>query len=172
MSEMTARQKAVIALVILCVVGLAYVNRDPIASQIWPSPPTPPPVEITNLLIGDQKDEATAVNGSFTEISFDLQHNDGKQHTSTTIFQLTSEGIHYISITTGQDPGTILSRNQTAYQYERPIFAGDKFQPCRVYAWAHMKGLARVSARITVYLLVDGERVGDMKNLTLNIRLP
>ena len=130
-------------------------------------PSSQPPVEITDLKIGEKDTQAEARNGSYTEISFRLKNNDGKNHTITVIFELTSEGIQHVSIVTAKDQP--LPRSDNTFWYNRPIYATDPYVEQRVYAWAHLKGLAKAAVEIKIYLLVDGKPTDEKQTVTLII---
>jgi hypothetical protein len=130
-----------------------------------PSPQ--PPVEITGLKIGGEVAQAQARNGSYTEISFRLKNNDGKNHSLIVIFELTTQGIHHVSIVTAKDQP--LPRSDTTFRYSRFIYATDPYLDQRVYAWSHLKGLAEAAVEIKIYLLVDGKLTGEKQTVTLII---
>lgn len=153
-------------LVVVVVVILIIV----VAAMLYESgaltPPATPPVELTNLKIGGHQGAATAKTGTLTEITYDLKHNDGSRHTLTVIFDL-GEGARYADIVT--DPTHPVTRNGTAFYYDKVVDPTDSTVPQRVDAFAHMTGLSSVAVVITISLRVDGKAWGTAQSVTLTI---
>lgn len=139
-----------------------------VAAVYYSTRPPPEAVEIVDLKIGGYPSKATATNFSYTRIEFGLKHNDGLNHTVTVLFALTTEGAHYVSITTAVG-GKPLPWSGNSFRYNRPIFAADTYLSQSVFASAHMSGVRSVEVEITISLLVDNLPVGEAKVVTLGI---
>mgnify|MGYP001119335685 CR=1 FL=1 len=157
---------AVIGPVVVIIVAVVVAQQ--ILPVIFP-PPLKPPVEITDLRIGGLERGTQAKNGDYTDITFTLKNNDGKDHQLTVVFEMTAEGIRHVSIT---NPGREeLARSDTRFQYTKAIGSTDPYlREQKVLAFAKMQpGLSSVSVEIRIILIVDGKAVGDPQTLTLNI---
>jgi hypothetical protein len=158
-----------VPLVLIALVVIAVIFA--VESGLLPNPfapQKPPPVQIVNLKIGGKENAATALNNTYTEITFDLKNNDGSNHSVTVMFELTPEASHHVSITT-QLLGRPLPKSGNSFYYNIPINAADTSRPQHVFAWAHMSGVPGVTVEIKISLLVDNKPVGQTSTVTLSI---
>lgn len=128
----------------------------------------PPSVEIVNVKIGGKESATTALNNTYTEITFDLKNNDGLNHSVMVMFELTPQASQHVSITT-QLLGRPLPKSGNSFYYNIPINAADTSRPQHVFAWAHMSGVPKVTVEIKISLLVDNKPVGQTSTVSLSI---